>query len=194
LNELVLAGHLEALDVREGNTKKVYYPIVSASQQVGSQTQKTEEYDKIPQFFSYRKINVPADYKPVPVKWLIFQILGLWKCGINYGNGQYDTSAIQFLDIEKDHLVIADPNESEGAGSSTITSDNTSNETVRRSGRNRITIRQFARKYNGPTGDLSRHFSRPIFANSHNKIFGDLHYIDIVNQINSGICQNSSLS
>ena len=87
-------------------------------------------------------------------------------------------------------------NESEGEGRSTIKSDNTSNDTVRRS-RNRITMRQFARKYNGSTGDLSRHFSRPIFANSHNKIFGDLQYIGIrrdVNQINSGICQNSSLS
>jgi hypothetical protein len=197
LNELVLAGYLEALDVREGNTKKVYYPIVLPSHQVGSQTQETEEYDKIPQFFSYRKINVPADYKPVPVKWLIFQILGLWKCGIDYGNGRYNTSAIQFLDIEKDHLVIADPNEYEDEGISTIKSDNTSNDTVRRGGRNRITMRQFARKYNGPTGDLSRHFSRPIFANSHNKILEDLQYIGIrrgFNQLNSGICQNSSLS
>ena len=197
LNELVLAGYLEALDVREGNTKKVYYPIVSPSQQVDSQTQETQEYDKIPQFFSYRKINVPTDYKPVPVKWLIFQILGLWKCGIDYGNGQYNldnyTSAIQFLDIEKDRLVIA---KSEGEGRSTIKSDNTSNDTVRRS-RNRITMRQFARKYNGSTGDLSRHFSRLIFANSHNKIFGDLKYIGIrrdVNQINSGILTDSSLS
>ena len=112
------------------------------------------------------------------------------------GMGSINTSAIQFLDIEKDHVIIADPNQCEGEGSSTITSDNTSNDTVRRS-RNIITMRQFARKYNGSTGDLSRHFSRPIFADSHNKIFGDLQYIGIrrdVSQINSGICQNSSLS
>jgi hypothetical protein len=32
LNELTFAGFIEALDVREGNTKKVYYPIVSPAE------------------------------------------------------------------------------------------------------------------------------------------------------------------
>jgi hypothetical protein len=70
LNELVIAGYLEGLDVRgEGNTKKVYYPITSPSEQINSQTQETEEYGKLPQFFSYSKIIIPINYKHFPVKW-----------------------------------------------------------------------------------------------------------------------------
>jgi hypothetical protein len=183
LNELVIAGYLEGLDVREGNTKKVYYPIVAPSEQINSQTQESEEYGKLPQFFSYRKIITPINYKHFPVKWLIFQILRLWKCGIELGKGHYSvnnyTQAIQFLDIEAIVNPIKD---------STTISDNTSMDAIKRN-RNRLTMREFARKYNGPTGDLSRHFSRPILANSYNKVFGDLQYIGVrrdLKQLNSG--------
>jgi hypothetical protein len=199
LNELVIAGYLEGLDVREGNTKKVYYPIVAASEQINSQTQESEEYGRFPQYFSYRKIITPIKYISFPIKWLVFQILSLWKCGIEIGEGHYNrdnyTQAIQFLDIEKDHIAIVDPNEREGKASTTI-SNNSSNDAIKRN-RNRITMRQFARKYNGPTGDLSKHFSRPILANSFNKVFGDLKYIGLrrnPNQLNSGFLPNFLLS
>lgn len=105
------------------------------------------------------------------------------------------TQAIQFLDIEKDHVAIVNPIKGKTEDSITI-SDNTSMDAIKRN-RNRITMRQFARKYNGPTGDLSRHFSRPILANSFNKVFGDLQYIGArrdLKQLNSGPVLNSSLS
>jgi bifunctional DNA primase/polymerase-like protein len=194
LNELVIAGYLEGLDVREGNTKKVYYPIVAPSEQINSQTQETEEICSIPQFFSYHKIITPINYNPFPVKWLIFQILRLWKCGIEIGKGHYSLNnyiqAIQFLDIEKDHVAIVNPIKGK-------TEDSTTSVDAIKRNRNRITMRQFARKYNGPTGDLSRHFSRPILANSFNKVFGDLQYIGMrrdLKQLNSGFLLNSSLS
>ena len=39
---------------------------------------------------------------------------------------------------------------------------------------------EFVRKYDGSTGKLSRHFSRPIFANSYNNIFGKIKYIGTI--------------
>ena len=78
------------MDVREGNTKKVYYPIVSPSSEesITNQllTQETEESKEIPQFFTNHKINVPSSFIPLPTDWLKFEVLKLWKCGIDIGN------------------------------------------------------------------------------------------------------------
>jgi hypothetical protein len=56
-------------------------------------------------------------------------------------------------------------------------------------------MRQFAEKYDGiATETLSRHFSKPIFSNYHNKIFGNLQYIwtrQNVNEENSGTSLDS---
>jgi hypothetical protein len=178
LNELDTAGWIESLDVRNGNTKKVYYPIVvppsseTSSVNQEGKTQETGDNKVIPQFFTFHKINVQKDFKLLPKNWLVFQILGLWKCGIEIGNTQYSidnyNDAIQFLDIE-----------------STLGCT-----------RNRITMRQFGEKYD-PTEALSRHFSRPIFGNYDNKIFGKIQYIGKYgtnSSIISGTDINSSLS
>ena len=119
LNELNFAGYIEAIDVRDGNTKKVYYPIVTPTEEATHTgiTQETQEYDDIPEFFTYHKINTPIDYKPLPSDWLIFQILRLWKCGIDNGNGGHCSidnyhSAIQFLDVNKSDERTEDNNNS----------------------------------------------------------------------------------
>jgi len=189
LNELNNAGYIEVLDVRDGNTKKGYYPIVAPTEEAirVDATKETSESNNIPQFYTYYKINVAINYIPEPRNWLIFQIMSLWKCGIEIGNGRYSidnyNSAIQFLDIRKKDDEIDDNNTST-TGCSTINK------------RNKITMRQFAEKYDGiATDTLSRHFSKPIFANSHNKIFGDLQYIAIrqnINDQNSRRCSDSS--
>jgi hypothetical protein len=64
LNELNYAGYIEVLDVREGNTKKVYYPIVAPSEKAihTDITKETSESNSIPQFYIYYKINVPTNY------------------------------------------------------------------------------------------------------------------------------------
>jgi hypothetical protein len=193
LNELSYAGYIEALDVREGNIKKVYYPIVAPSEEATNiyTTKETSESNNIPQFYTYYKINVPINYIHEPRNWLIFQIMSLWKCGIDLGNGQYSTdnynSAIQFLDIRnKDNGINDNSN-------STIT--NSRSNTISNN-RNKIRMRQFAETYGSiATETLSRHFSKPIFANYHNKIFGNLQYIGIrpnINDENSGIPIHSS--
>jgi hypothetical protein len=189
LNELNNAGYIEALDVRDGNTKKVYYPIVAPSEEATyiDTTKETSEFNNIPQFYTYYKINVPINYIPESEDWLIFQIMGLWKCGIDIGNGQYSTdnynSAIQFLDIRKKDDRIEGNNSTNTNGSSNTISNN----------RNKITMRQFAERYDSMAIDtLSRHFSRPIFSDYHNKIFGDLQYIGIRENINNENSGNSS--
>ena len=57
-------------------------------------------------------------------------------------------------------------------------------------------MRKFAEKYNSTaTETLSRHFSKPIFSNYHNKIFGNLQYIGIRQNFigkNSGVLSDSS--
>ena len=62
--------------------------------------------------------------------------------------------------------------------------------------RSKITVRHFAERYdNIATDTLSRHFSKPIFSNYHNKIFGNLQYIGIrpnINGENSGISIDSA--
>ena len=149
---------IESLDVRNGNTKKAHYPIVipseTSSSNVNSKTQETEETKVSPQFFRFHKINVPNNFKLWSNDWLVYQILGLWKCGIELGNTQYSidnyTDAIQFLDIES-KLSYS---------------------------RNKITMRQFSEKYD-PTKTLSRHFSKPIFGDYYNKIFDKIQYIGI---------------
>jgi hypothetical protein len=99
--------------------------------------------------------------------------MGLWKCGIDIGNGRYSidnyNSAIQFLD--KDDDGIEDNNNTSTKGGSSNTSSRN---------RNKITMRQFAERYGSTaTETLSRHFSKPIFSNYYNKIFGNLKYIGI---------------
>jgi hypothetical protein len=85
-----------------------------------------------PQFFTFHKINVPKNFELWSKDWLIYQILGLWKCGIELGSAQYSidnyNDALQFLDIENK------------LGSM----------------RNKITMRQFSEKYD-TTETLSRH-------------------------------------
>jgi hypothetical protein len=198
LNELNYAGYIEVLDVRDGNTKKVYYPIVTPSEEPTNTdaTKETSEFNNIPQFYTYYKINVPINYIPEPRNWLIFQIMSLWKCGIDLGNGLYSidnyNSALQFLDITKIDNRIED-NKMEDNNNSTST-NNRSN-TISNN-RKRITMREFAERYGSIATDmLSLHFSKPIFANYHNKIFGNLEYIGIrqnINGKNSGITIDSS--
>ena len=96
LNELISAGFIEALDVREGNTKKVYYPIVSPSEEAVTEhiTQETAEFNMFPEFFTYHKINVPKYFIPLPKDWLNFEVLRLWKCGIDIGNGHITSSSL----------------------------------------------------------------------------------------------------
>jgi hypothetical protein len=115
--------------------------------------------------------------------------MGLWKCGIDIGNGMYSinnyNSAIQFLDIRKKDDGIDDNNNNTSSIScSTINK------------RNKITIKQFTEKYDSiATETLSRHFSKPIFSDYYNKIFGHLQYIGIrhnINDKNSGIARDSS--
>src|SRR5262249_22703852 len=108
LNELVSLGWIESIDVRNGNTKKAYYPIVVPSEtstlDVKSKTQETDETKIFPQFFTFHKINIPKNFELWSKDWLIYQILGLWKCGIGLDNARYSidnyNEAIQFLDIE----------------------------------------------------------------------------------------------
>jgi hypothetical protein len=141
LNELVSVGWIESVDVRNGNTKKAYYPIVvpseTSSLNVKSKTQETNETKIFPQFFTFHKINVPKNFELLSKDWLIYQILCLWKCGIELGSAQYSidnyNEALQFLDIES-------------------TLDHT---------RNKITMRQFSENYDA-SETLSRHFSKPI--------------------------------
>jgi hypothetical protein len=191
LNELNYAGYIDVLDVRDGNTKKVYYPIVAPSEEAihTDATKENSESNNIPQFYTYYKINIPINYIPEPENWLIFQIMRLWKCGIDIGNDRYTTdncnSAIQFLDIRKKDNGMDDNNNS-----------TSTNRCSSISSRNKITMRQFAEKYGSiATETLSRHFSKPIFSDNHNKIFGDLKYIGIrqnINGENSGISIDSA--
>jgi hypothetical protein len=111
-------------------------------------------------------------FEPLSKDWLIYQILGLWKCGIKLGNAQYSidnyNEAIQFLDIESKlgHT------------------------------RNKITMRAFSEKYDA-TETLSRHFSKPIFGDYYNKIFPKIKYIGVRSSgstVISGSDVNSSLS
>lgn len=156
LNELVSVGWIESLDVRNGNTKKVYYPIVvpSETSSLNVTTRETNETKIIPFFFTFHKINVPKNFELWSKDWLIYQILGLWKCGIELGNAQYSidnyNDALQLLDIE-DKLGYT---------------------------RNKITMRSFSEKYDA-TETLSRHFSKPIFEDYYNIIFGKLQYIGV---------------
>src|SRR5215469_11070492 len=55
LNELDTAGWIESDDVRNGNTKKAYYPIVVPP---ASETSRVNQEGKT-QFFTFHKINVP---------------------------------------------------------------------------------------------------------------------------------------
>jgi hypothetical protein len=88
LNELVSAGWIEALDVKEGNTKKVYYPIIALpeDQRAESETKESEEFIGYPEFPVHYKINIPMHYIPLPLDWLNFEVLRLWKCRIDMGD------------------------------------------------------------------------------------------------------------
>jgi hypothetical protein len=156
LNELDSAGWVGSLEVRIGNTKKAYYPIVvpsiTSSFNLEEKSQETQETTASPKFFQFHKIDVPKYFNAWPKNWLVLQILGLWKCGIEIGNGQYSidnyNDAIQFLSIESKLGYT----------------------------RNGISMRQFSGKYD-PCDTLSQHFSGPIFEDSYNRIFGNLEYI-----------------
>jgi hypothetical protein len=106
LHELDNAGWIESIDVRNGNTKKAYYPIVvpAETSSLNVKTRETNETKIFPQFFTFHKINVPKNFELLSKDWLIYQILGLWKCGIELGGAKYSidnyNEAIQFLDIE----------------------------------------------------------------------------------------------
>ena len=196
LYELVSAGWIEALDVNDGNTKKVYYPIIALpeEQRAESVTKESEEFIGYPEFPVHYKINVPMNYIPLPLDWLNFDVLRLWKCRIDMGdqhmcscsNSSNDSNsgskpAIQFLDqIRKDGKDI-----------------DSSDYYYSYNNRKKITMTEFVQSYNRSTDILSRHFSRPIFDNYSNKIFGRIHSLaPTVNDdiINSGIDPNSSVS
>ena len=97
---------MESIEVRNGNTKKAYYPIVVPSETSGLniETQETNETKVFPQFFTFHKINVPKNFALWSKDWLIYQILGLWKCGIELDNARYSidnyNEAIQFLVVK----------------------------------------------------------------------------------------------
>jgi hypothetical protein len=195
LNELVSADYIEALDVKEGNTKKAYYPIVSPlTEDITELSQEIEEFNTHPEFTIRFKINVPTEYVPLANDWLNFEVLRLWKCRIEVGdqhmcscsNASYDSNsglkpAIQFLDqIRRDGKDI-----------------DSSDSYYSYNNRKKITMTDFVQSYNRLTDILSRHFSRPIFDNYCNKIFGEIQTLGpTVNKdiINSGIDPNSSVS
>jgi hypothetical protein len=204
LNELVSAGYIEALDVKEGNTKKVYYPIIfpleGERKAINEHTtEETNEFETHPEFFIHYKINVPTYSVPLHKDWLNFEVLRLWKCRIDISNGHpysnsltsYDSnlankeaeksviSAIQFLDKER---------KEEGNVNSSDTYYNN---------RKMITMTDFVQKYNRLTDRLSRHFSRPIFEDYCDKIFGKIQYLNAIintNTIKTGTSSNSSVS
>jgi hypothetical protein len=193
LNELVSAGWIEALVVKEGNTKKVYYPIISPPEEetrTACTSKETEEFIGYPEFPVHYKINIPMNYIPLPQDWLNFEVLRLWKCRIDAGDrhmcscssASYESNssfkpAIQILD----QITKVDANSHDDHFDYNY--------------RIKITMTDFVRKYNSLLGILSRHFSRPIFYNSCNKAFGGIQYLDLIPRINtfkSGIDPNPS--
>ena len=151
------------------------------------------------------------------VDWLNFEVLKLWKCGIKIDNGHiYSSSlsspntsnhdnnndsiheevppiaaAIQFLDIEREKGEKKEVQENNDNNNSSSNIDDLSNK------RKKITMTDFVQKYNGSTAILSRHFSRPLFDDYCNKIFGKIQYlcpIANINTIKTGINSNSSVS
>jgi hypothetical protein len=194
LNELTQAGFIETLDVREGNTKKVYYPIVSPAEEVVKDvnlTQETAENNITPEFFTCHKIEVPKYFIPFSKDWLSIEVWKLWKCGIDINNDHYlhsstistidddnynctDRAActsIQFLDLEDAY-------------------DNTSKANYRK----KLTIVEFMQKYNHSAVGLSRLFSRPIISNSSNEIFGDVRYLGVTPGISALNSRNQGKS
>jgi hypothetical protein len=213
LNELISAGYIEALDVREGNIKKVYYPIIAPLEEQKEAlqtdlTKETKESKADPEFFIHSKINVPIDYIPFPEDWLNFEVLRLWKCGIDISNGHYSSSLTSAnnnnVPIKKEEGIVVTPSaiihfldkeETEEANNNNNTSS--TNSYSYSNNRKKITTTQFVQKYTSLTDRLSRHFSKPIFANYHNKIFGNLQYIGIRQNIddqNSKSTPNSQAS
>ena len=200
LNEFTFAGFVEALDVREGNTKKVYYPIVSPSSEEAItnrfQTQETEESSEIPQFFTNHKINVPSSFTPLATDWLNFEVLKLWKCGIDNGNDHCFTNSSRFVNYDNDNN--GENNNNNKSATPPVSSatpvataiqfldkkivdisnrDNCKNND--NYNRTKLTMTQFVLRYNVTIDSLGRHFSRPIFSNFYNKIFGELQYLGI---------------
>lgn len=197
LNELVSTGWIEALDVREGNTKKVYYPIISPPEEetktrTDCTSKETEEFIGYPEFPVHYKINIPMNYIPLPQDWLNIEVLRLWKCRIDAGDqhrcscssASYESNssfkpAIQFLD----QITKVDANSPDDHFDYNY--------------RKKITMTDFVRKYNSLPDILSRHFSRRVFDNNCNKAFGGIKHLNLtpcINTFKSGIDSNSSVS
>jgi hypothetical protein len=218
LNELTYAGFIEAMDVRDGNTKKVYLPIVSPSyeESITNQfhSQETEESKEIPQFFTNHKINVPSSFIPLGSDWLNIEVLKLWKCGIDIGNDRPLLDSSKFVNHNNDtndesnnnYNSSAIPSVSSATPTTTtitaiiqfldkeIVNISIRDTSCKNNERTKLTMTQFVQSYNTTIDSLSRHFSRPIFSNFHNKIFGELQYLEISSihsKTNSGNCQNS---
>jgi hypothetical protein len=122
LNELVSAGYIEALDVKEGNTKKVYYPIVFPLEEEPkainerTTTEETREFRTHPEFSIHYKINIPTNYIPLPKDWLNFEVLRLWKCRIDIGNGHsYSSSLISYNNTNSSNNSANDKAETSAA-------------------------------------------------------------------------------
>jgi transposase len=134
--------------------------------------------------------------------------LRLWKCGIDISNGHYSSSLTSAnnnnVPIKKEEGIVVTPSaiihfldkeETEEANNNNNTSS--TNSYSYSNNRKKITTTQFVQKYTSLTDRLSRHFSKPIFANYHNKIFGNLQYIGIRQNIddqNSKSTPNSQAS
>ena len=204
------------MDVREGNTKKVYFPLVSPSSEESItnhfHSQETEESKEIPQFFTNHKINVPSSFIPLGSDWLNIEVLKLWKCGIDIGNDRPLLDSSKFVNYKynnnNNNNSSAIPPVSSATPTTTTTTItaiiqvmdkeivNISNRdtSCKNNERTKLTMTQFVQRYNTTIDSLSRHFSRPIFSNFHNKIFGELQYLEISSihsKTNSGNCQNS---
>jgi hypothetical protein len=161
-------------------------------------TEETRESKADPEFPIHHKINVPIDYIPLSQNWLNLEVLRLWKCGIDICNGPYYSShsltfvnnnnnpiqkeggevlptiaaSIQFPDVERE--------EEEEKEEVQQNNNNSSSNKDNKKKRNKLTMTEFVQKYNSPSDSLSRHFSRPIFSDSCNKIFGEIQYIGIL--------------
>ena len=112
----------------------------------------------------------------------------LWKCGIDIGNSRYTidnyNSAIQFLDIRKKDNKINDNDSTKYKSVVVLLIEITKSQCV-----------SLSERYGSiATDTLSRHFSKPIFSDYYNKIFGQLQYIGIrqnINDKNSGMSTDS---
>jgi hypothetical protein len=78
-----------------GKSKCYHYQSTKVKETKNRQiTEETKESMTDPEFFIRHKINVPIDYIPLSKNWLNLEVLRLWKCGIDIGNGHYSSHSL----------------------------------------------------------------------------------------------------